>query len=175
MERVIRELVANIKDGFVLCDQKEIELLQGKRVLVIASAGGDALEQLVEKFLLPAKAQISISGTARCKEYIEDAGLDEVEYYFHERKYNVDSLDYKIIKHRKFDVIIYLVTQKDLYSYINIEEMCQDYNKNSECTVYCADIFGDLWKNTNIDKYVACKKAYKNLIDYNIIRRNEKD
>ncbi len=175
MKQVIRELIANIKDGFVLCDRKEAESLHGKRVLVIASAGGGALEQLVENFLLPANAHISISGTARCRQYIEDVALEDAEYFFHEGKYGVDSLDYKILKYKKFDALIYLVTQKDLYSYINIEYMCQDYNKNNPCTVYCADIFGDLWKNTTIDKYIACKEAYKNLIDYSIMRGNEKD
>lgn len=166
MNDVMEELLFNIKNGFSACDEKEIELLRGKEILVIASAGDGILEYLMEKILVPSESRISISGTSRCKRYIDEMKFLNTEYYFHEGIYSVNAPDYKILRDRQFDAVIYLVTQKDLYSYINIEEMCQDYSMHHKAGVYCADIFGNLWKSRNINQYVLSKKAYKSLIDY---------
>lgn len=173
MCNLMKELLLNIKNGFILCNEKEIKLLYGKKILVIVSARDGILEQLMENILVPLHSQINISGTSRCKHYIEEMGFENVEYYFHEGVYSVNAPDYKILKDRKFDAVIYLVTQKDLYSYINIEELCQDYITYHKADVYCADMMGNLWKNLDVNKYVISKKAYKNLIDYNALKQRQ--
>lgn len=166
MNDVMEELLFNIKNGFFLCDEKEIKLLCGRKILVIASAGNGILEYLMEKILVPSESQISISGTSRCKRYIDEMKFLNTEYYFHEGIYSIHASDYKILRDRQFDAVIYLVSQKDLYSYINIEEMCQDYMAHHKTEIYCIDLLGNLWKSGDLNQYVISKKAYKSLIDY---------
>lgn len=173
MKDVMKELLFNIKNGFSSCNEKEIQLLHGRKILVIASARDGILEYLMEKILVPSESRISISGTYRCKRYIDEMKFLNTEYYFHEGIYSVNAPDYKILRGRQFDAVIYLVTQRDLYSYINIEEMCQDYTMHYKAEIYCMDLFGNLWKSRDINQYLLSKKAYKSLIDYYTLRKEQ--
>lgn len=160
----VNYLMTQLASDIVKCNGLELEKWSGKKILVVGSSSNEAVEYIRDISVRMRDTSFTFWGTDRCEKMLGDKLGPNAEFCYHEGRFHTQCGDYKLLRHRNYDIIIYLVSQPHLNQYLNVEEMCMDYADTKSADVYCMDMFSVLWKHIDIKRYVVRKQAIDRLV-----------